>query len=131
MNQIVFTFLILALLLSGCDGPSKALPGPNVPASQSPVDESLKRAESGDKAAMLAFAKSQASAGEQGKAFTWFLKAAEAGEPEAMAEVAVRYRDGVGVRQDWELRDKWADRAAEAGVPAAMYESAMRLRTYP
>ena len=117
-------FLFAALLVTGCDRSGKSLPVADVPVSAVPVDETLKRAEYGDKAAMFAFAKSQASAGHQVVAFGWFLKAAEAGEPDAMAEVAIRYRDGVGVREEPTQWRKWNDRAAESGVPEAIYESA-------
>ena len=123
-------FLFAALLVTGCDRSGKSLPVADVPASAVPVDETLKRAELGDKSAMFAYAKSQASAGQQVVAFGWFLKAAEAGEPDAMAEVAIRYRDGIGVREDGELSDEWVVLAGAKGVPAAIYEAVLR-EDYP
>ena len=59
-------------------------------------------------------------------AFKWQLRAAEAGLPKAMAEVARRYRDGTGVRMDFDASLRWADKGAELGDADAIYLSAIR-----
>ena len=55
------------------------------------------------------------------EAFKWYLRAAEAGMPRAMGEVAERYREGIGVRRDWDASLVWADKGAEKGDAQSLY----------
>ncbi|MDL2284802.1 sel1 repeat family protein [Oxalobacter sp. OttesenSCG-928-P03] len=52
----------------------------------------------------------------------WFMKAAEAGQPEAAYRLAALYVNGYGVRQNMERAHEWFEKAAEAGLGMAMFE---------
>ena len=53
-------------------------------------------------------------------AYKYYRMAAEAGNARAMAEVARRLYDGIGVEKNVEESNEWYRRAAEAGDPSAM-----------
>ena len=50
--------------------------------------------------------------------FGWILKAAEAGDPNGMGNVAVAYREGKGVVADKATARLWSEKAAAAGIVA-------------
>ena len=50
----------------------------------------------------------------------WFLKAAEAGLPDAQFNVALMYENGLGTDQDPTETGKWLARAAEQGFEPAL-----------
>ena len=55
------------------------------------------------------------------EAAKWYLKAAEAGEPNAQRNLAGMYGSGRGVKKDNKLAKKWFLLAAEAGDAQAQY----------
>jgi TPR repeat protein len=118
------------LLQVGCDYKTT---GGGSPASAPANSVSLAaRAESGDKAAMRALARAYGLGTDGQKkdellAFKWYLKLAEGGDATAMAEVARRYREGNGVRSDFDESLRWADKGAELGDADALYLSAIRI----
>ena len=59
-------------------------------------------------------------------AFKWYLRAAEAGDSRAMGEVARRYREGIGVRANWDSSVAWADKGADKGDAQSLYLAAIR-----
>ncbi|MCC8167228.1 MAG: sel1 repeat family protein [Planctomycetes bacterium] len=59
------------------------------------------------------------------KAFDWFTRSAEMGNGEAMKNLAVFYRDGLGRPADPEQELKWYALARLAGYPAAPLNSAI------
>lgn len=122
--------VIASMLQVGCDSesPQSKESAASLPANTGSV---AARAEAGDSAAMLTLARAH-QRGTDGLnkdeilAFKWYLRAADAGLPKAMAEVAKRYREGRGVRADFEASVRWADKGAEAGDADAIYLSATR-----
>lgn len=60
-------------------------------------------------------------------AFTWFSKAAEAGDNEAMYNLGMLYLQGLGVVADRLAAIRWLEKAAEAGDTDAMYNLALAL----
>lgn len=58
---------------------------------------------------------------DEKKAARLFERAALAGEPQAMCELATMFYLGDGVPEDAEFAMEWFGRSAQAGVPAAMY----------
>lgn len=119
----------MAITQFGCD--SKSTVGSKSASAPMAAASLSVRAEAGDKIAMYSLAQAHAQ-GSDGNprdeflAFKWYLRAAEASLPEAMAEVARRYREGIGVREDFEASVRWADKGAELGDPKAMALSANR-----
>lgn len=63
------------------------------------------------------------------KAFFWFNKAAQRGEPLAMVRVAVAYEHGTGVKMDDEKSIKWLNKAITLNNPKAKVAMAQRLLT--
>ena len=57
----------------------------------------------------------------EGKSFEWFLKAAEAGEPFAMGQVAFLYFLGAGVKGDIVEAVRWSLAAADHNDPLGQY----------
>ena len=57
-------------------------------------------------------------------AYKYYRMAAEAGNAQAMTEVARRLWDGIGVETNTEESEKWYRRGAEAGDPTAMRSAA-------
>jgi TPR repeat protein len=55
--------------------------------------------------------------GDQGKAFRYYLQAAEAGDPEAMAQVYLCYWEAKGVAADHAKAMEWLKKSAEANSP--------------
>ncbi|HMD54765.1 MAG TPA: tetratricopeptide repeat protein, partial [Phycisphaerae bacterium] len=55
------------------------------------------------------------------QAFTWYQKAADAGNVAAMNNLANLYANGLGVKQDSPKANEWWQKAAEAGDVDAMY----------
>lgn len=53
------------------------------------------------------------------EAYAWFLKAAEAGLPDAMSNVGVMLYSGTGCPKDEEKSRRWLEKAAAAGVAQA------------
>jgi uncharacterized protein len=51
-----------------------------------------------------------------------FQKAVDAGEPVAMYNLGLMYRDGVGVAQDYDKAREWLQKAADAGDKDAKQE---------
>jgi TPR repeat protein len=62
------------------------------------------------------------------KAFGWYLRAAENGDPRAQQEVARRYDEGEGVGPDVAEATRWYQAAAEQSHPAAQFALAKRYR---
>lgn len=120
----------LALLQVGCD--SKRDKDKPPAASNTDSAQSLAaKAQTGDVSAMsdLAAAYANGVSGlkrDEAQAFLWYLRAAEAGLPKAMGEVSRRYRDGQGVREDFDASLRWADKGAQLGDAEAIYLSAVR-----
>jgi TPR repeat protein len=116
--------LLAAAFLQACDQSSTANKSPETERASAP--DSVSKSESGDRDAMLSVAQAH-DRGTSGVkkdarlAFEWYLRAAEAGHPQAMGEVAKRYRAGVGVRGDWEASVTWADKGAEKGDAQSIY----------
>ena len=115
---------------TGCDSKPAGDPGPTAGASTTTSSMTAK-AEAGDSSSMVALGRAYALgtdgfAKDELLAFKWYLRAAEAGLPKAMAEVARRYRDGIGVREDFAASLRWADKGAEMGDADAIYLSAIR-----
>lgn len=120
--------LLTAAFLQACDHRSGKGEPPQAKAASAP--DSLGRAESGDRDAMLSVALSHDSGTNGAKkdtqlAFNWYLRAAEAGDPRAMGEVAMRYRVGIGVREDWDASVAWADKGADKGDAQSLYLSSI------
>ncbi len=53
------------------------------------------------------------------KALTWLQKAADAGQPEAMYKLAIRYQYGLDVSEDVDTANMWMKKSADAGWRAA------------
>ena len=121
--------VIASVFLCGCNSESTESVKP--PSSQAANASSPAPTEVGDKVAMFALGRA-ISLGSDGHtkdeflAFNWYLRAAEAGLPEAMAEVARRYQIGLGVREDIETSMRWAEKGAELGDPKAIVLSGSR-----
>lgn len=121
--------LLIAAFLQACDQRSTKGDSPQARAASAPG--ALARAESGDRDAMLSVALSHDSGANGAKkdaqlAFKWYLRAAEAGDPRAIGEVAKRYREGIGVREDWDASVVWADKGAEKGDAQSLYLASIR-----
>jgi TPR repeat protein/uncharacterized protein (UPF0335 family) len=58
-----------------------------------------------------------------------FKRAAQQGHPLAMYNLALHYRDGVGVQRDFGQAAEWFAKAAESGLVSAMVENAQALTT--
>jgi hypothetical protein len=58
------------------------------------------------------------------KAFEWYRKAAQAGEPVAMVEMSRYYAEGVWVEADKAQSKQWLQRAAKAGDAEAKWQLA-------
>uniref|UniRef100_UPI0037DC13AA ATP-binding cassette domain-containing protein n=1 Tax=Candidatus Methanarcanum hacksteinii TaxID=2911857 RepID=UPI0037DC13AA len=55
------------------------------------------------------------------KAFDIFIKAAEDGYPNALHQIAIMYRDGIGTPRDLNKMEEWLTRASEMGfIPSMM-----------
>lgn len=63
---------------------------------------------------------------DEGKAFTMFSRAAELGNAEAMKNLAVFYRDGLGRPADPPEELKWYTLARRAGFPAGAVDAAIQ-----
>jgi len=55
--------------------------------------------------------------GDQGQAFRYYLQAAEAGDPEAMAQVYLCYWEAKGIAADHAKAMEWLKKSAEANSP--------------
>lgn len=89
------------------------------------VEEVASRAESGDAEAQREMAEMyETGAGgyekDYGKAFGWFLKAAEQGDVKAMNSVAAYYSSGSGVGKDDKKAFEWWSKAEAKGSAEAM-----------
>ena len=58
-----------------------------------------------------------------------FKRAAQQGHPLAMYNLALHYRDGIGVQRDFGQAAEWFAKAAESGLVSAMVENAQALTT--
>lgn len=89
----------------------------NAPAFQDALVGLRKAAESGEIRDLLAVAKRLSGMGEQAdrEAYTWYLKAAEKGNPEAMLRVGVLLFHGQSATGDKAAARHWLERAAQAG----------------
>jgi TPR repeat protein len=58
------------------------------------------------------------------KAFEWYRKAAQAGEPVAMVELSHYYTEGVWVEANAAESKRWLERAAQAGNAEAKWQLA-------
>ncbi len=56
------------------------------------------------------------------QAFSWFRKAAEAGDPAGMNDLGDMYLNGIGVEKDYAQAFSWFRKAAEAGNPDGMVD---------
>lgn len=122
--------VIASVLQVGCDSKSTLTVG-SAASSPAKAGSLTARAEAGDSAAMIALARAHELGTDGSKkdellAFKWYARAADAGLPKAMAEVAKRYREGRGVREDFEASVRWADKGAELGDADAIYLSTIR-----
>ena len=68
--------------------------------------------------------------GQWEEAFSWYLRAAEAGSGEAQLHVAKAYRFGIGVSKDDELASSWYQRAAESGNEEAQEHVAQKEQSH-
>jgi hypothetical protein len=102
----------------------------NEPEFQNSLAALRKAAESGTIPDCLAVARKLSGMGEAAdrEAFTWFLKAAEKGSPEAMLRVGVLLFHGLSAPVDREGAKRWMARAIQAGNPdaAAVLETLFR-----
>lgn len=101
---------LVALALVGC-GEKDSQPQSSKEESSTSLQQ---KAEAGDAAAQYEFGLSLSS-GEKPDykaAFPWLMKAAEAGNADAMYLVYFLYRDGAGTRIDSDAADRWLSRAA-------------------
>lgn len=57
---------------------------------------------------------------DETEAFSWFLKAAEAGEPEGQYETGLAYARGTGVEKDRKKARYWLEKAQEGGYVLAV-----------
>lgn len=91
------------------------------PAFQAELGRLRKAAASGSIGDLLAVAKKLSGMGEAAdrEAFSWFLRAAEKGSPEAMLRVGVTLFHGGPVPADKDAAGHWLDRAIQAGHPMA------------
>lgn len=62
------------------------------------------------------------------KAFAWYLRAAEGGDPRGQQEVARRYDEGDGVAPDVAEATRWYQAAADQSHPVAQFALAERYR---
>jgi len=119
--------VIASMFQVGCD--SNSPPGKESAASLAANSGSVAtKAEAGDSAAMLNLARGYERGTDGLKkdeilAFKWYLNAAEAGVPKAMTEVSKRYREGRGVREDFNASVLWAKKGAEMNDAEAIYLS--------
>ena len=117
------TAMLILCLLAACDWRS----GTNTKAtSTSPAiaDALAAKAQAGDTGAMFDLARAHERgtdglAKDEFLAFKWYLRAADAGLPKAMGEVAKRYWDGRGVREDLDASRRWTAKYAATGVADA------------
>jgi TPR repeat protein len=58
---------------------------------------------------------------DEGEAFRWMKRAAEAGDATAQCNLGISYANGIGVAADRVEAIRWCKRAAEAGVTQAQY----------
>jgi len=89
----------------------------NAPEFQRGLEGLRKAAQSGQIADLLSLAKRLSGMGEQAdrEAFTWYLKAAEKGSPEAMLKVGVLLFHGQSTAEDKASARRWLERAIQAG----------------
>ncbi len=122
IKKQIALLLVVLIALEGC-GRNSGLPEGT---ERTAAEETalLAKAQSGDVAAMLLLGNraSAAPTPDQTTAFSWLLKAAEAGSPEAGYDVAMRYRNGNGVRKNTRASATWMGKAAGAGHAQARYE---------
>jgi hypothetical protein len=64
---------------------------------------------------------------DEALAARWYVRAAEAGYPDAQLAAAIAYHDGAGVPKNLDLARRYARGGAEAGLPAAQFFLAMLL----
>lgn len=122
-NMSWVAMLLVASILGACGG------GDPQQAAQKEVTKAEAKAEKGDVAAQLELAKIYASGlkgvpVDQEKAFGWYKKAAEAGNLEAIKEVAQRLSDGNGVKTDYESMKYWWRKGADQGDALSQYRVA-------
>jgi TPR repeat protein len=124
--------LSIVALQVGCDSkPDEGTAAPAFAASTAGGTSLRAKAETGDADAMLQLGRALTSGSngeskDEFEAFKWLLRAAQAGNPTAMGEVARRYREGRGTRENWESSVQWADKGAEKGDPESLYLSTIR-----
>lgn len=70
------------------------------------------------------YAEGQGVAADEGKAFEWMKKSAEAGHPQAMFSVGERYAAGSGVDKNTDAAVYWLEKAIAAKLPEALQRSA-------
>jgi len=63
------------------------------------------------------------------QAIDLFKRAAQQGHPLAMYNLALHYRDGIGVPRDFGQAAEWFAKSAESGLVSAMVEHALALKT--
>lgn len=91
------------------------------PAFQQALATLRKAAESGQVADLMALARKLRGMGEAAdrEAFTWYLQAAEKGDPDAMLEVGVQLFHGKATSEDQAAARTWLERAIQGGNPQA------------
>lgn len=85
------------------------------------LDELIRRANSGDVAAMEELGREYARKGNYGQSIEWNQKAASKGSGAAMMALSSIYRNGSGVAANMSEANKWLKMSADAGHGAAMF----------
>ena len=90
------------------------------PEAASTAAAELKPAPEDDAAAMNEHGRAADEAGNHMEALSWYLKAADAGDAQAMYNVGNHYAMGIGVERDYREALRWYTKSADAGFPSAM-----------
>lgn len=108
MNISLLAIALSAAMLAGC----KPAPEPNTaPLAQGSTTADAPRSPE----TMIAGAREASHGRDFQTATSLYREAAEAGSPEGMYQLGLAYGNGLGVRSDWEEREKWMKSAAAAG----------------
>ena len=120
--------VMIALALSACGQSSQPASSDNAGSSAS----LQQKAEAGNIAAQYELGMSLKKGDKPDKkaAFEWLLKAAEAGNADAMFEVSRSYDESIGVSADKNARDRWLNRAVDMDQPRALITKAMQNGDY-
>jgi TPR repeat protein len=91
------------------------------------ADELKVKAEAGDAASQVDYARKLASEGNREEALKWYQKAAEQGNTDGQHAVGIAYVTGdQGVKQDYAEAIKWFTKAADQGFMDSQYALGLR-----